>query len=115
MFSMAPIMAFPAVFSPSPSRPYGAYIASKREVEGLVSRCLQRTAWQNITVNAGGPGQVQTDCSEGKVMHGSTILKKMNPLERLGQPEDMANVVSFLAGPEAAGSTPVCANGRLCH
>jgi 3-oxoacyl-[acyl-carrier protein] reductase len=27
-------------------------------------------------------------------------LKKMNPLERLGQPEDMANLVSFLAGPE---------------
>jgi len=31
-------------------------------------------------------------------------LKKMNPLERLGLPEDMANVVSFLAGPEGAGS-----------
>jgi len=44
-------------------------------------------------------------------------LKKMNPLERLGQPEDMANVVSFLAGPEGGwiNSQVVRPNGGFAY
>lgn len=56
---------------------------------------------RNITVNAVAPGQVRTDLFlKGKSDALIDELKKMNPLERLGLPEDMANLVSFLAGPD---------------
>jgi 3-oxoacyl-[acyl-carrier protein] reductase len=80
---------------------YGAYIASKAGVEGLVHVLANELRGRNISVNAVAPGQVRTDLFlKGKSDELIEQLKKMNPLERLGLPEDMANVVSFLAGPE---------------
>src|SRR6266436_1917691 len=80
---------------------YGPYIASKAGVEGLVRVLNNELRGRNVTVNAVAPGQVQTELFlKGKSDARIDELKKMNPLERLGQPEDMANVVSFLAGPE---------------
>ena len=55
---------------------------------------------RNITVNAVAPGSVATDLFlTGKTEAQIDQLRKLSPLERLGQPEDIANVVSFLAGP----------------
>jgi 3-oxoacyl-[acyl-carrier protein] reductase len=80
---------------------YGPYIASKAGVEGLVRVLANELRGRNITVNAVAPGQVETDLFlKGKSDARINELKKMNPLERLGQPEDMANLVSFLAGPD---------------
>jgi 3-oxoacyl-[acyl-carrier protein] reductase len=80
---------------------YGPYIASKAGVEGLVRVLANELRGRNITVNAVAPGQVETDLFlKGKSDARIDELKKMNPLERLGQPEDMANIVSFLAGPD---------------
>jgi 3-oxoacyl-[acyl-carrier protein] reductase len=80
---------------------YGPYIASKAGVEGLVRVLANELRGRNITVNAVAPGQVETALFlKGKSDALIDELKKMNPLERLGQPEDMANLVSFLAGPE---------------
>jgi len=80
---------------------YGPYIASKAGVEGLVRVLANELRGRNITVNAVAPGQVETDLFlKGKSDARIDELKKMNPLERLGQPEDMANLVSFLAGPD---------------
>ena len=80
---------------------YGPYIASKAGVEGLVRVLANELRGRNITVNAVAPGQVETDLFlKGKSDALIDELKKMNPLERLGQPEDMANLVSFLAGPD---------------
>src|SRR6201993_366977 len=80
---------------------YGPYIASKAGVEGLVRVLANELRGRNITVNAVAPGQVETDLFlKGKSDARIEELKKMNPLERLGQPEDMANLVSFLAGPD---------------
>ena len=56
---------------------------------------------KNITVNAVAPGPVPTELFlKGKSEERINELKNMPPLERLGQPEDIAGVVSFLAGPE---------------
>ena len=80
---------------------YGPYIASKAGVEGLVRVLANELRGRNITVNAVAPGQVETELFlKGKSEARIDELKKMNPLERLGQPEDMANLVSFLAGPD---------------
>lgn len=57
----------------------------------------------NITVNAVAPGPVATDLFlHGKSEEQIQTFAKIAPLERLGQPEDIARVVSFLAGPESA-------------
>src|SRR6266478_6421550 len=97
---------------------YGAYIASKAGVEGLVHVLANELRGRNITVNAVAPGQVQTDLFlKGKSDARIDELKKMNPLERLGMPEDMANVVSFLAGPDGGwiNSQVVRPNGGFVY
>ena len=83
-------MAFPT---------YGPYIASKTGVEGLVRVLANELRGRNITVNAVAPGPVATELFlTGKSEAQIDQLRKLSPLERLGQPEDIANVVSFLAG-----------------
>ena len=93
---------------------YGPYIASKAGVEGLVHVLANELRGRNITVNAIAPGQVATELFlKGKSEEQLAEFIKMNPLERLGQPEDIANVVSFLAGPEGGwvNSQVIRANG----
>ena len=80
---------------------YGAYIASKLGVEGMVRVLANELRGRSITVNAVAPGPVATEL----FLHGKTEaqierFRTMAPLERLGRPEDVAPVVSFLAGPE---------------
>ncbi|HEU4682895.1 MAG TPA: SDR family oxidoreductase [Nitrospira sp.] len=80
---------------------YGAYIASKAGVEGLVRVLANELRGRNVTVNAVAPGPTATGVFlKDKNQEQIEGFKKMNPLERLGQPEDIANVVSFLAGPD---------------
>jgi 3-oxoacyl-[acyl-carrier protein] reductase len=80
---------------------YGPYIASKAGVEGLVHVLANELRGRNITVNAVAPGPVGTELFlKGKSEARINELKKLPPLERLGVPEDISNVVSFLAGPD---------------
>jgi 3-oxoacyl-[acyl-carrier protein] reductase len=80
---------------------YGPYIASKAGVEGLVHVLTNELRGRNITVNAVAPGPIPTELFlKGKSEERIEEFRKMSPLERLGQPEDIAGVVSFLAGPD---------------
>ena len=81
---------------------YSVYIASKAAVESLTQVFAKELRGRRITVNAVAPGPVATDLFlNGKSPELIEHYAKMPPLERLGQPDDIANVVSFLAGPEA--------------
>ena len=82
---------------------YGPYIASKAGVEGLVHVLNNELRGRNVTVNAVAPGPVATELFlKDKTQAQIEQFIKLAPLERLGQPEDIANVVSFLAGPDGA-------------
>lgn len=96
---------------------YGVYVASKGAVEALTQVLAQEMRGRAVTVNAVAPGPVATDLFlEGKSPELIERMAKMNPLERLGQPEDIARVVSFLASPEGGwiNGQVVRANGGLC-
>jgi 3-oxoacyl-[acyl-carrier protein] reductase len=80
---------------------YGPYIASKAGVEGLVHVLNNELRGRNVTVNAVAPGPVATELFlNDKTPAQIEQFSKLPTLERLGQPEDIANVVSFLAGPD---------------
>jgi 3-oxoacyl-[acyl-carrier protein] reductase len=80
---------------------YGVYVATKAAVEGLTGILAKELRGRSITVNAVAPGPTGTDLFlNSKSPELIDRMAKMNPLERLGTPEDIANVVAFLASPE---------------
>jgi 3-oxoacyl-[acyl-carrier protein] reductase len=97
---------------------YGPYIASKAGVEGLVHVLANELRGRNVTVNAVAPGPIATDLFlKGKSPEQVQEFSKMNPLERLGQPSDVANLVSFLASPDGGwiNSQVILANGGFAY
>ncbi|MGY0798164.1 SDR family oxidoreductase [Lysobacter sp. A286] len=82
---------------------YGVYVATKSAVEGLTGILAKELRGRNITVNAVAPGPTATALFlDGKSPELIERMSKMNPLERLGTPEDIAAAVAFLAGPDGA-------------
>lgn len=95
---------------------YGIYAATKAAVETLTAIVAKEMRGRNITVNAVAPGPVATELFlNGKSEELVARMARMNPLERLGTPEDIASAVAFLAGPDGGwinGQT-LRANGGL--
>jgi 3-oxoacyl-[acyl-carrier protein] reductase len=82
---------------------YGVYSATKAAVEMLTAILSKELRGRGITVNAVAPGPVGTDLFlNGKSPELIERMAKMNPLERLGTPQDIAAAVSFLAGPDGS-------------
>ncbi len=82
---------------------YGVYAATKAAVETLTAIMAKEMRGRSITVNAVAPGPTATDLFlTGKSDELIERMARMNPLERLGTPEDIANVVAVLAGPDGA-------------
>jgi len=82
---------------------YGVYCATKAAIEALTHVLSKEMRGRNITVNAVAPGPTATALFlDGKTQEQIDGLRKLNPLERLGQPEDIAAAVAFLAGPDGA-------------
>jgi 3-oxoacyl-[acyl-carrier protein] reductase len=81
---------------------YAIYNATKASVEAFTHVFAKELRGRDITVNAVAPGPVATELfMHGKSEEQIQQFAKMPPLQRLGQPEDIASVVSFLAGPDA--------------
>ena len=80
---------------------YAGYTASKGAVEAMTLILARELRGRDVTVNAVAPGPTATDMFlDGKDEALIANLAAQNPLERLGQPEDIARVVAFLAGAE---------------
>ena len=81
---------------------YAVYNGTKAAVEAFTRVFAKELRGRNITVNAVAPGPIATDLFlNGKSDELVAQFAKMPPLERLGQPDDIASVVAFLAGPDA--------------
>jgi 3-oxoacyl-[acyl-carrier protein] reductase len=79
---------------------YGAYVASKKAVEGMTLVLARELRGRDVTVNTVAPGPTATPLFfEGKSQELIDRITALAPLNRLGTPDDTAEVVSFLAGP----------------
>jgi 3-oxoacyl-[acyl-carrier protein] reductase len=94
---------------------YGAYVASKAAVESITLILARELRGRDITVNAVAPGPTATPLFlDGKDEQTVSNLAQAAPLERLGQPGDIAETVAFLAGPARwVNGQVLFANGGL--
>jgi 3-oxoacyl-[acyl-carrier protein] reductase len=78
------------------------YAASKGGINGLTHALAKELAARNVRVNAVAPGMIETDMSQVVRGIAGEQIKKLIPLKRIGQPEEIAAVVAFLASDDAA-------------
>ncbi|GII59871.1 3-oxoacyl-ACP reductase [Planotetraspora thailandica] len=79
-----------------------AYTMAKGGVEALTLLLARELRGRDVTVNAVAPGSVESDMLDGYLKgreHLRAEIAKRSPLERVGTPDDIAEVVLFLAGP----------------
>ena len=95
---------------------YGVYAGTKAAVEAMTHVLAKEVAKRGITANVVAPGPVETQLFlNGKSDAQLQAIAGMNPFGRLGQPQDIADVVAFLASAESAwisGQT-IRANGGM--
>jgi 3-oxoacyl-[acyl-carrier protein] reductase len=91
------------------------YAASKAGVIGFTKSLARELASRNITVNAVAPGFIATDMTEVLPEELQKNITSKIPLTRVGQPNDVANVVAFLASTEANYITGqvLCVDGGM--
>ncbi|MDX2234760.1 MAG: SDR family oxidoreductase [Hyphomonadaceae bacterium] len=83
-----------------------AYASTKGFVDSFTRSLAGALGERGVTVNAVAPGVINTDMSEPFVKgFGEAVILEKQALKRLGQPQDVANLVSALAGPGGAWTT----------
>jgi 3-oxoacyl-[acyl-carrier protein] reductase len=78
------------------------YVSSKAGIIGLTKALAQEVASRNITVNAVAPGFIETDMTAKLPQEVKDRMLAAVALKRFGRPDDVAGVVNFLAGDDAA-------------
>lgn len=78
------------------------YAASKGAINSFTRALAVELASRGVTVNAIAPGFIETDMSEAVRNKAGDLIKKMIPMRRLGQPDDIAKAAVFLASADAS-------------
>ena len=78
------------------------YVSSKSGMVGFYKSIAHEVASRNITINCVAPGFIETDMTKNLLSKNEDALKRSIPMGRVGLPNEVANVVSFLAS-DAAG------------
>ncbi len=94
------------------------YSASKAGVIGITKSLAKEVASRNINVNAVAPGYIETDMTNVLPDNIKQEIIKLIPMGKIGKPEDVANVVAFLASDLASyitGQTIVVDGGMVMH
>lgn len=92
------------------------YAASKAGLIGLTKSVAKELGSRNVLVNAVAPGFIDTDMTAAMTPEARAALSGQIPLERLGTPQDIANIVVFLASEQASyitGQTLVVDGGMV--
>ncbi|MBQ0042427.1 MAG: 3-oxoacyl-[acyl-carrier-protein] reductase [Lachnospiraceae bacterium] len=91
------------------------YSASKAGVIGMTKAVARELATRGICVNAVAPGFIGTEMVDAMPDSAKATILDQIPMKRIGQPEDIANTVAFLASDEAAYITGqvLCVDGGM--
>ena len=96
------VISISSIVARTPIPSLAAYSALKPALDNLTRTLAVELGGRNITVNSVAPGNIQTELNsfEGTGDHEAWVLSKQ-ALKRVGRPDDVADVVAFLAGPKA--------------
>lgn len=106
------IINFSSTIAKYPVAGAGLYCAAKRAVEGFTESWARELGARNITVNSVIPGATSPGMMDGSPQY-RAFFENASPFKRIGNAEEIAAVVAFLASPQASwvSGTHVLANG----
>ena len=99
------IVNFASALAYRPIPASSVYSASKAAVVTLTHAFAKELGPRGVTVNAVAPGVIETDMTTKILAERGDQILAMTPLARIGQPDDIASIVTFLASPEAGWIT----------
>lgn len=110
------IIAVTSVHGSQPRVGSAAYVASKHGLEGLVKTMAQELGDKGITVNSVAPGEIATPINDMEAEDAEQTHRPGIPIPRPGKPQEIADVIAFLASPASSyvtGATWVVDGGML--
>ena len=95
------IIHFASRLAETPMPDTSVYAASKAAVSAMTLALSQELGPRGITINAIAPGLIETDMTAAAVTARGDAIRTNTPLRRIGQPDDISGIVSFLASNDA--------------
>lgn len=107
------VVAISSVAAQAGNRGQANYAAAKAGLHGAVRALALECASRGVTVNAVAPGIIETPMSAGAF--DAAAIKRLVPMQRAGQPQEVAELVAFLASEQAAyiSAQTIAINGAL--